>query len=84
MSFVCLGFSCTLYPRRGFTESDFEKVAVFFDRAVHITERIAIQTGPKIKDFKAALQDGPDAFPELVELANEVKVFAQSFPTVGF
>lgn len=59
-------------------------MAVFFDRAVGITQKISAQTGPKIKDFKAALQDGPAACPELVQLGNEVKAFAQSFPTVGF
>jgi glycine hydroxymethyltransferase len=30
---------------RGFTEEDFEKVAVFFDRAVSITDTIAKKTG---------------------------------------
>jgi hypothetical protein len=40
--------------------------------------------GPKVKDFKTALQDGPQKFPELVKLGDEVRKFAQSFPTVGF
>lgn len=70
--------------RRGFTEEDFEKVAEFFDRAVTITQQITAKVGPKVKDFKAALQDGPQDFPELVKLGDDVRAFAQSFPTVGF
>ena len=30
---------------RGLTEDDFEKVAIFFDRAVTITQNIAKETG---------------------------------------
>jgi glycine hydroxymethyltransferase len=69
---------------RGFTEEDFEKVAVFFDRAVTITETIAKKTGTKLKDFKSALEHGPMDFPELVTLREDVKVFARTFPTIGF
>ncbi len=59
-------------------------MAEFFDRAVNITVDIKKQTGSKIKDFKASLEQGPDNFPALVQLGKEVKAFAQSFPTVGF
>jgi len=69
---------------RGLTEEDFVKVAEYFDRAVGITQDIKTDVGPKIKDFRAALADGPGAYPALVELAAEVKQFANSFPTVGF
>ncbi|KAJ1417785.1 serine hydroxymethyltransferase 2 [Ochromonadaceae sp. CCMP2298] len=69
---------------RGFTEEDFEKVAMFFDRAVAITQEIKDTTGPKVKDFKAALAEGAGAFPSLVALGEDVKKFAQSFPTIGF
>ena len=56
----------------------------FFDRAVVITENITKKTGTKLKDFKAALENGPKDFPELVTLGEEVKLFARSFPTIGF
>jgi len=69
---------------RGFTEEDFEKVALYFDRAVNIALDIKSQTGPKLKDFKAALESGPASFPALVALSNEVKDFARAFPTIGF
>jgi glycine hydroxymethyltransferase len=69
---------------RGFDEADFEKVAEFFDRAVTIADDIKTKTGGKIKDFKAALENGPDDFPALVQLKNEVIDFARKFPTVGF
>ncbi len=74
--------SCAL-TTRGLDEKDFEKIADFFDRSVTITNAITKKVGPKIKDFKAALADGPEQFPELVKLGQEVKAFAASFPTVG-
>lgn len=74
---------------RGFTEEDFEKVAEFFDRAVEITAAIKTQvkndTGSmKLKDFREALKDGADNYPDLIKLRDDVKTFAKSFPTIGF
>ena len=40
--------------------------------------------GPKLKDFKAALANGAEAYPELTALGKEVTEFARSFPTIGF
>jgi len=74
--------SCAL-TTRGMNENDFERIAEFFDRSVTISNAITKKVGPKIKDFKAALADGPDQFPELVQLGKEVKTFAAGFPTVG-
>lgn len=69
---------------RGFTEEDFEQVAVFFDRAVGVAQAVKAQTGAKLKDFKAALEAGPDTFPELRSLQGEVREFASKFPTIGY
>ena len=69
---------------RGFTEEDFEQVAVFFDKSVKIAESIKKKTGTKLVDFKAALKDGTKGHPELIALHEEVKTFARKFPTVGF
>lgn len=79
-------FAVAADDRRGFDEKDFEKVAEFFDRAVSIALDIKTKTGPKLKDFKGAL-DTPqavNAFPELAKLSAEVKEFARSFPTIGY
>lgn len=69
---------------RGFTETDFEEVAKFFDRAVTIALEVKGKTGTKMKDFKQALENGPQEFPNLVALGNDVKTFARQFPTIGF
>ena len=69
---------------RGLTEEDFVQVATFFDRAINITLDIKSNTGSKLKDFKAALEHGPDAFPELVALRKEVQDYAQKFPSIGY
>lgn len=57
---------------------------MFFDRAVSIAQDLKTKTGPKLKDFKAALENGADAHPELVALKQEVTEFSRKFPTVGF
>jgi glycine hydroxymethyltransferase len=69
---------------RGFTEEDFAQVGVFFDRAVKIAQAIKKETGPKVKDFRAALKDGPGKYTDLVQLKADVVEFAKKFPTVGF
>jgi glycine hydroxymethyltransferase len=70
---------------RGFVESDFEKVAEFFDRSVTIASTLKAKTGGKIKDFRAALDNGGDAkIPELVALKKEVVDFSRSFPAIGY
>jgi glycine hydroxymethyltransferase len=97
MSIFFLSWGCTarrcphpvlLFPFShlcsGFTEDDFEKVAIFFDRAVGITETITKKTGTKLADFKKALAHGPQDFPELVALGNEIRDFSRTFPTIGF
>lgn len=82
MIITILSYVCTSY--RGFTEEDFERVAEFFDRSVVISAKIVSQVGPKLKDYKAFLEAGPDKVPELVALGKEVQEFSQKFPTIGF
>ena len=70
---------------RGFVESDFDQVAEFFGRAVDIATDLKVKTGGKIKDFRAALDNGGDAnIPELVALKKEVVQFSRSFPAIGY
>ena len=51
-------------------------------RAVELTKKLKAQHGPKLKDFKAALESTVP--PELEELRSEVETFAMRFPTIGF
>ena len=67
---------------RGFLENDFVEVANFVDRAVKISADIKSKSGPKLKDFRAALEEND--YPEIAQLKSEVEVFASSFPTIGF
>merc|ERR1711871_880010 len=57
---------CPALTTRGFTEEDFVQVGEFFHKAVQITVDIKGKTGTKLKDFKAALANGADDFPDLV------------------
>ena len=67
---------------RGFMEQDFVEVANFVDRAVKITADIKSQVGPKLKDFRAALEE--KEWPAIAELKADVEKFASAFPTIGF
>lgn len=70
---------------RGFIESDFVRVAEFFDRAVQIAVNLKnTEQGKKMKGFRDMCMVGPSVNPELVKLRSEVSDFASSFPTVGF
>eukprot|EP00178_Gracilaria_changii_P020137 TRINITY_DN584_c0_g2_i1.p1 TRINITY_DN584_c0_g2~~TRINITY_DN584_c0_g2_i1.p1 ORF type:complete len:505 (+),score=65.14 TRINITY_DN584_c0_g2_i1:524-2038(+) len=64
---------------RGFNEDDFRKVADFLDRGIKIGLRIQDKTGPKLVDFKPALEDHP----ELEALRKDVESFATSFDIPG-
>mmetsp|Transcript_9451 Transcript_9451/g.16232 ORF Transcript_9451/g.16232 Transcript_9451/m.16232 type:complete len:525 (-) Transcript_9451:458-2032(-) len=67
---------------RGFTEKDFEQVVEFVDESVQIAQMISKQVGPKLKDFKAAVDT--QTFPEIEALKLRVEEFAKTFPTIGF
>jgi len=67
---------------RGFVEADFEQVADFVARGIEITKAIKATTGPKLKDFREALDT--QTFPEIEALKKEVEEFAAKFPTIGF
>jgi len=67
---------------RGFLEKDFVEVANFVDRAIKIAIDLKAKHGPKLKDFKAALDT--QEFPEITQLRTEVEDFAKQFPTIGF
>jgi len=66
---------------RGLLEDDFRKVGEFISRAIDIGVEVQKKTGPKLKDWKAALEPAPA---ELVALKAEVEAFSSSFETVGF
>jgi len=67
---------------RGFMEQDFVQVADFVDRAVKITADIKSKVGPKLKDFRAALEE--QEWPEITALKKDVETFASQFPAIGF
>jgi glycine hydroxymethyltransferase len=55
---------------RGFTEEDFVQVVDFFDEAVKIAMAIKAETGPKLKDFKAAVNS--KEYPAITALKGKV------------
>jgi len=66
---------------RGLMEDDFRKVGEFIARAVEIGIDVQKQTGPKLKDWKKALETPPA---DLLALKQDVESFASGFDTVGF
>jgi len=67
---------------RGFVEADFETVADLVAKGIEITRAIKSKMGPKLKDFRQALDT--QSFPEIDALKAEVEAFASKFPTIGF
>merc|ERR1711972_851786 len=66
---------------RGFDEADFKQVAEFVDRGVKITQDIKAEVGPKLKDFRNAVDERE--FPAITQLKHDVEEFAKGFPTIG-
>jgi glycine hydroxymethyltransferase len=67
---------------RGMTESDFRSVGDLVHEGVEIAKRIKAQAGPKVKDFKATVDE--QDWPEINALAEKVSGLATSFPTIGY
>jgi glycine hydroxymethyltransferase len=61
-------------------ESNFEQIADFLHEILEISLKIQEKSGPKLKDFAAALE-GND---ELKSVRERVNKFATSFPMPGF
>ena len=79
------------FTTRGAMESDFERVAEFFDQAVNITKLLVGKMGEKKKlaEFKQFMETKSDdefkqKFPELAQLKRAVEEFASQFPTIGY
>ncbi|KAF4696100.1 Serine hydroxymethyltransferase, cytosolic [Perkinsus olseni] len=66
---------------RGAKEEDFRKIAQFINRVVEIGLQVQKQSGPKLKDFLAILDNSPP--PELAQLREEVTAFSRSFVPIG-
>ncbi|KAK4525910.1 hypothetical protein GAYE_SCF18G3819 [Galdieria yellowstonensis] len=66
---------------RGLVEKDFDQVAEFVDKGVALAANIKKNSGPKLKDFKDALQNYSS---EIDALKQQVEEFAYSFDTVGY
>ncbi|PRT53163.1 Serine hydroxymethyltransferase, mitochondrial [Wickerhamiella sorbophila] len=69
---------------REFTESDFEKVAEYIDKAVKIAQRVKKDVAskiekPKLADFRAAAEQDS----EIQNLKKEVAAWAANFPVPG-
>lgn len=65
---------------RKMVESDFEQIALFLHEALEIAVKLQEQSGPKLKDFVAALQTNE----QVVALQKKVHQFACQFPMPGF
>ncbi len=53
-----------------------------YNRAVELTKELKAKHGPKLKDFRAALDAAVPA--DVLALKQEVEQFAMQFPAIGF
>lgn len=65
---------------RGCLEDDFEAIAEFLIRATQIASNLLREHGKQQKEFLRGLQNNKD----VVELRNQVEVFASQFAMPGF
>lgn len=65
---------------RCMVESDFEQVAQFLHEALQIAFKMQEQSGPKLKEFSALLENNA----EIEDLRKRVHEFATQFPMPGF
>ena len=65
---------------RMFLEKDFVRVGDILDRTLKAAQRIQAKSGPKLKDFEAALVGDE----EVKAIKEEVNRFATGFPMPGF
>lgn len=65
---------------RKLVEADFEQVAVFLHDGLQLALELQKKSGPKLKDFVAALEDNAD----VTALRGKVNKFASQFPIPGF
>jgi len=65
---------------RTLVEADFEKIAELLGKTLKLTIKTQEITGPKLKDFVAALKDNSD----VEAIRSEVNNFATKFPMPGF
>lgn len=65
---------------RKMVESDFEQIAQFLHEALKLALEIQKESGPKLKDFAAALK----GHAKVKELKGKVNAFASTFPMPGF
>ncbi|EME27949.1 glycine/serine hydroxymethyltransferase [Galdieria sulphuraria] len=66
---------------RGLLERDFDKIAELVDAGVLLAAKVKKNSGPKLKDFKEALENYSN---EIENLKQQVEEFAYSFDTVGY
>lgn len=68
---------------RGFTEKDFEQVAIFIDEALQILLKYQDQAGKTMRDFKTFTEINKDFLKDVYELANKVETFTAKFDIPG-
>lgn len=70
---------------RGFKEEDFVKVADIIHQGVLIALDVQSKIqSTKLVDFKSFLSESETKFPEISDLKEKVKKFANGFPGIGF
>lgn len=68
---------------RGFTEKDFEQVALFIHEGLQVLLRYQSQFGKTMKDFKTFTETNKDFRQEIEKLAQEVEEFSSKFDIPG-
>lgn len=68
---------------RGLKEEDIDKVVDFIHRGLLLSKEITKISGPKLVDFKEALDNNDDIKAKVAALRKEVETFSKKFPLPG-
>ncbi|KAJ8966663.1 hypothetical protein NQ314_003391 [Rhamnusium bicolor] len=69
---------------RGLVETDIDKVVDFIDRGLKLAKEISAKSGPKLNDFKQAMQENEEFSKKVAALREEVEKFSENFPLPGY
>lgn len=69
---------------RGLVEEDIDRVVDYIDKALKLAKEVSDISGPKLVDFKKALEENESIKSKVEALRNEIQGYSEKFPMPGY
>lgn len=69
---------------RGLVEKDIDQVVDYIDKALTLAKEVSEISGPKLVDFKKALEENAGIKAKIDALRNEIQTYSEKFPMPGY